>query len=105
MSFALHARRIPVTDGRSSSPAVTLTLRYWAGSFDRREPAVFRLLAMGGSTVRRLTAQFITHDASATSPADDDPAMRHSPDYWLGMYCLAALVNIILVNLRAAFCT
>lgn len=41
---------------------------------------------------------------SSSATADRSPEAGRSPDYWLGMYCLAALVNIILANVRAAFC-
>ncbi|GAA5881682.1 hypothetical protein JCM3774_005336 [Rhodotorula dairenensis] len=90
--------------------AVTLTLRYWAGSFEARQTSTLSLFAIANPAVRLRTAvvQLLPSAQNATlvsasSAAVGGPEASRSPDYWLGMYCLAALVNIILANARAAF--
>ncbi|GAA5991641.1 hypothetical protein JCM10908_001069 [Rhodotorula pacifica] len=92
--------------------AVTLTLRYWAGSFEERQTSTLSFLALGGpamrlhSAVRHIVPSVPNVTILSASPVASGTVAAEqgrSPDYWLGMYCLAALVNIILANARAAF--
>lgn len=95
-----------------SPAAVTLTLRYWAGSFEARQTSTLSFFAVGNpaNRLRSAMSNMIPSASNVTllsssAAADGSPEAGRSPDYWLGMYCLAALVNIVLANVRAAFCT
>lgn len=81
------------------STAVTLTLRYWASSFDEQREASTTEL------VRRSQQVFasVVGDDPRFSMLTEGRAGR-SPNFWLGMYGLAAVVNVVLVNARGAFC-
>ncbi|GAA6015204.1 hypothetical protein JCM11491_000503 [Sporobolomyces phaffii] len=74
-----------------SDVAVSLALRYWAQSYDNIEASVKSFFV---ATVRAPLA----HAAAST-----DPATRHDPDFWLLMYCLVALVSLLLSSARVAF--
>ncbi|POY72105.1 hypothetical protein BMF94_4837 [Rhodotorula taiwanensis] len=78
--------------------AVTLTLRYWASSFDEQREASTTEL------VRRSQQVFasVVGDDPRFSMLTEGRAGR-SPNFWLGMYGLAAVVNVVLVNARGAF--
>jgi hypothetical protein len=90
-SRAACVQRDPVADCMVSI-AVNLALRYWAQSYDDIETSA---KAMFTTTARSP----LVH-ASGSSQAGS----RHSPDFWLLMYCATALVCLVLSSLRVSFC-
>ncbi|GAA5922614.1 uncharacterized protein JCM15063_003362 [Sporobolomyces koalae] len=62
--------------------AVSLALRYWSQSYDTSASSVIHAFDWA---VRSIKEQ------------------RHSPDFWLSMYCLIAVVSVVLGTARVAF--
>ncbi|BGO93853.1 hypothetical protein NBRC10512_004641 [Rhodotorula toruloides] len=92
--------------------AISLALRYWANSFDRKAESFGTVFVstVAASTGRlhavpiRLAqaARSVSQgDLSASSILGEDRKL--DSDYWLAMYCLLAVVNLAFITARAAF--
>ncbi|GAA6046061.1 hypothetical protein NBRC10513_002062 [Rhodotorula toruloides] len=92
--------------------AISLALRYWANSFDRKADSFGSVFVstVAASTGRlhavsaRLAqaARSVSQgDLSASSILGEDRKL--DSDYWLAMYCLLAVVNLAFITARAAF--
>ncbi|GAA6043182.1 hypothetical protein JCM8097_008715 [Rhodosporidiobolus ruineniae] len=94
-----------------SDIAVNMALRYWAQAFDNQKTTVTALFM---SAFRTSTQRWTSVPAHVTSVVGLGASSRTSitgiisghetdSDYWLKMYCLLALVNLVLITSRVAF--
>ncbi|GAA5950453.1 hypothetical protein JCM3765_004553 [Sporobolomyces pararoseus] len=74
-----------------SEVAVNLALRYWAQSYDTIETSAKSIFV---SSVRSPLVHSVRDDRSDS---------RHNPDFWLVVYCVLALVSMLLSSARVAF--
>lgn len=88
MSFAHRPSLEDITDETSFFIAVSLALRYWAGSYDTQAT---------GQTPLYISNYWLSN---YTTVFEEEPK---DSDYWLKMYLIFAGVNLVLYGLRMGF--